>query len=191
MPLTILQSVSEVSIKTKIIRVTSIAKKISICLSVQQLEKFFPPLLLNGKCDSFVLLRIFFHYQHDGFNMFFSSLTLGWVLLLNLCRWVTLSDEFPRYGTGSFCPDLVVVAVCTQEICCPTYSSTSFHWHLFYQLQFCIEMTLSLSLPLVKTTSLYFQEAKTDKAVSDDDTSELSLNHFLLLLILLVVFLLY
>lgn len=133
-----------------------------------------------------VLLCMFLHYQHDGFNMFFSS--LGWVLLLNLCRLMKLSDEFPRYGTGSFCPDLLVVAVCTQEICCPTYPSTSFHWHLFYQLQFSIEMTSSLILPLVKTTSLYFQEAKTDKAVSDNDTSELSLNHFLLFLILLVVF---
>lgn len=91
---------------------------------------------------------------------------------------------------GASVHDLVVVAVCTQEICCPTYSFTSFHWHLFYQLQFDIQLTLFLILPLVKITFLYFQKAKTDKAMSDNDTLKF-LYHFLPFLILIVVFLLY
>lgn len=133
---------------------------------------------------------MFLHYQHGGFNMFFSSLILGLVLLLNFCRWVKLSDELPLYGTGSFCPDPAILAVSTQEIFLPLPfllpSTDIFSTNCI----FIYRDDIVLSPTVSPEYFLYFQKAKTDKAMSDNDTFRVSLNHFLLFFILLVPFVL-
>jgi len=100
---------------------------------------------------------MFLHYHHDGFNTFFSSLILGWILLLNLCGRVKLSDELPLYGTGSFCLGLAVLSVSTQEVFLPLPLPLI---TLLPIATLPIEMALSLTLPLVQSIFYIFRKQK-------------------------------
>lgn len=143
MPLTILQSVLEVGFKTKIIRVTSIAKK----------DLHFPVSTATWKI-SFLHYYLMENVILSSFYVCFCTInmmisTCSFTLWVRFSCWTCVDEwsflmSYHIMAQGASVHDLVVVAVCTQEICSPTYSFTSFHWHLFYQFQFCIEMIFSL-----------------------------------------------
>lgn len=126
---------------------------------------------------SVLLLCMFLHYQHDGFNIFL-SLILRWVLLLNFCRWVKLSNQLPLYGIGSFCPDLAILAVSTQEIFLPLPLLLLPLISLLPVATLSIEMTLSLTLPLVQSIFCIFKKQKLT-SLCQVMIPGVSLNHFL------------
>lgn len=127
---------------------------------------------------------MFLHYQHDGFNIF-SSLILRWVLLLNFCRWVKLSNELLLYGIDSFCPDLAILAVSTQEIFLPLPLLLSSTGISSTSCNFIYRDDIVLNLTISPEYFLYFQKAKTDKAMSRNDTRSIfkPLSLFFILLV--------
>lgn len=81
-----------------------------------------------------------------------------------------LSNELLLYGIGSFCPDMAILAVSTQEIflplplLLPSTGISSTCCNFIYRDDIVLNPTISPEY------FLYFQKAKTDKAMSGNDT---------------------
>lgn len=143
------------------IRVTSIAKK-DFQLPVSPATwKLLSSILFNGKFDSVLPLHMFLHYQRDGFNMFFSSLFF-WV---GFSCW-TCVDEWSFMMSCCLMPQAASVRI-RQFWQCPPRKFFS-HFLLYFlplishlpSAALSIEITLSLTLPLVQSTLFVFSKSK-------------------------------
>lgn len=143
---------------------------------------------------SVLLLCMFLYYQHDGFNIFFSSFHL-WFWIGFSC-W-TCVDVWSFLMSFHFMAQVASVQS-WQFWQCP--SRKFFSHFLFYFLPLITSSTncnliyrdyIVLNPTISPEYFFYFQKAKTDKTMSDNHISGVSLNHFLPFLILLVPFILH